>query len=498
MIYYGKFNEPKQKISGINTLSKFSKKAIFTPIMPLIYVNLVCESESIAQGRSYSQVNLSVSNCFFSRSSLYSGHGGVIFVDGGSYSINVNYSMFYNCACSNHGGAIYFNSINSFFSMNCANGCSCGSSYYGHFGWIYSTSNNSVIYLSITNCSYQCVSHSSIELKYGFQIFNFVNSSKNYAAHASSVVFWYANEISCNYCTFSSNIAGGGICIQFSSVVGTIYYINFIDNNSPTNYGVILSMTSSAVHFIYGVFAQNHDTLFEAHSTSTITLSSSFIGHSGVTNSGKVTYQSNNSFIIIQTYQIQFFNSYYCIADLPLATPLRTNEQTPLGSPQMTLEMTKINTHDLTPYRSFEEHTPHQSLFPDPTPPQTLFPEYTPHQSLYPNPTPFQTHYPERTNHRSFPVDFVERTPLISIDQSNNNLNENTSNSVLMYSAVGLLMIIVVMISYIIGSQRNQKKLEISSSSLEMKHQREETDEKNERNQKQKHHEVIASSPYVF
>jgi len=310
-------------------------------------VGLRCENENIYQGRSYFDQYVCISHCFFSRSSLYSGDGGVIYVNGGSYSMNVNYSMFFNCV-ANYGGAIFFNSSNSDLRMICANSCSCGSSYYGHFGMIFTKNNNSNVYLSITNCSYQRVSHSSIQLNYGFQIFDFVNSSKNYVAHASSVVFWYASKFSCNYCTFSSNIAGGGICIQFSSVVGTIYYVNFVDNNSPTNYGVILSYSSSNAQFIYGVFEQNHDTLFRTDTTSTINILSSFISHSGVTNSGKVTYLSNNTFTKMQTYQIQFYNSYYCNADIPLRTPLSTIERIFFFTPNRSFgEQTCILAHIL-------------------------------------------------------------------------------------------------------------------------------------------------------
>jgi len=107
-------------------------------------VGLGCESESIDQGRSYVDKNINISNCFFSRSSSYSGHGGVIYVNVGSYSMNVNYSMFYNCFCSSWGGAIYFDSSNSYLRMICANSCSCGASYSGHFAYLLASQVNQV------------------------------------------------------------------------------------------------------------------------------------------------------------------------------------------------------------------------------------------------------------------------------------------------------------------------------------------------------------------
>jgi len=89
----------------------------------ILNADIWCQSESIAQGRSYLDNN-DVSHCFYSRLSLFSWNGGVIYVDGGSYSMNFNYSMFYSCACSNHGGAIFFYFTNSYIRMICAYGCS--------------------------------------------------------------------------------------------------------------------------------------------------------------------------------------------------------------------------------------------------------------------------------------------------------------------------------------------------------------------------------------
>jgi len=88
--------------------------------------------------------------------------------------------------------------------------------------------------------------------------------------------------------------------------------------------------------------------------------------------------------------------------------------------------------------------------------PLTLPRNHSHHQSLFPEHAPIHTQNPERTNLRSFPEDFIGRKHSISNDQSNNNLNENKSNSVFMYSTVGMFLIIVVMISYNIGSQRNK------------------------------------------
>jgi len=54
------------------------------------------ENESTDQGRSHDDKN----KVLLSRYSLFSGDGGVINVWGGSNSMNINFSIFYNCVCS--------------------------------------------------------------------------------------------------------------------------------------------------------------------------------------------------------------------------------------------------------------------------------------------------------------------------------------------------------------------------------------------------------------
>jgi len=110
------------------------------------------ESQSISQVRFHFEISFNLSHCFFSRSTLYSGDGSVIYVSGGSYSMDVSYSMFYNCSCSLNGGAIYFSSANSSLRMICANRCSCGSSSYGHFAYLIASQANQVEYLSVSFC----------------------------------------------------------------------------------------------------------------------------------------------------------------------------------------------------------------------------------------------------------------------------------------------------------------------------------------------------------
>jgi len=515
-------NMLKEHLGFKNTISKLFKipQLSFKLIDndTILGLGLGCESENINQGRSYLNINISISDCFFSRNSLCSGNGGVICVDGGSYSMNLTLSMFFNCACSGHGGAIYFKSLNSILRMICAKGCSSGASSWGPFVYLRASQVNQEEYLSVSNCSHTTSGYYSIYLHSGNQRVDNTNSSMNNAYSTSGICIDYPSTFTSSHCTFSNNKVSSDSCVVFWSTSGTISmsYSNIVHNNSPSHYGVVSIGQSGSRKMMYCILHDNQNTLFCVLGGS-LEVSHSFISHSGVFSASTAVSTTNNSLTYRITYQIQFFNSLHCIADIPLSTPLRTIEKTPYDSPQPTIEMTKINTPHLTPYRSFgepdppqslfPEHTPPQSLFPEHTPPQSLFPEHTPPQSLFPIHTPYYTQNPERTNQRSFPVDFFERTPSSSNDQSNN-LNENKSNSIFMYSTVGMSIIIIVMISYNIGSQMNKNKNESSSSSsleMEKKHKREDDSKKekyypndSKRDQKMNHHDDYVSSPYVF
>jgi len=404
-----------------------------------------CESESIDQGRSYVDKNINISDCFFKRYLSYSGDGGVICVTSSSYSMNINYSMFYNCVCSSWRGAIYFDSSNSSLRMICANKCSCGASSYDHFAFLSAFQVNQVEYLSVSNCSHATSGYCSFCLSSGDQRVYNTNSSMNNAIWVSGILIISPSSFTSSHSTFSNNKVTDGICIQFCSTPGTIsiLYANIVHNNSPSN-GVVYVNGEGSKKMMYCIFNNNQNYLFCVWAGS-LEVFHSFIYHSASSFSTLtvVSTSNNNSFTNTITYQLQFFNSLHCNADMPL--PHRTMMET------MTLNLTPMNTAKETPYRSYDDSI------------------------------------------------------------------ENKSNSLFLYSTVCIFMIIVVMISYNIGSQRNHKKNDSSSlsSSLETekKHKREENRKKengngNENNsenendskrdhQKNHHHDYL-SSPFVF
>ena len=290
-------------------------------------VGLECEKESIDQGRSYVDQNIYISHCFFSRYLSYSGSGGVIYVNGGSYSMSTNYSMFYNCVCSAGGGAIDFNSLNSDLRMICASSCSassCSASSY-HFAGLSASHANQVEYLSVSKCSLTTYGYSSVLLNSGNQIFDNTNSSMNNAKELSVIRIHSPSSFTSSHCTYSNNKVSHWICILFWSSSGTILmsYSNIVHNNSPS-WGGVVTVDGAFPKLMYCIFQNNQNTLFCVVQGS-LEVSHSFISHSGSFSVyTAVSTSKNNSFTNRITYQLQFFNSLHCNADIPLIEPKQT------------------------------------------------------------------------------------------------------------------------------------------------------------------------------
>ena len=349
---------PKMHIDLISTIDKFLKIINNTSIVPLfsLWLNdneiiwdagVGCENESIGQGRSYYNKNIDISNCFFSRYLSYSGDGGVIYVNGGSYSMNINLSMFHNCVADN-GGAIYFISTNSSLRMLCANSCSCGANYYYHFAYFGASQMNQVEYLSVSNCSHTTDGLYSIWIESGIQRVDHTNSSMNNAFQVSGIIMFTPSSLTSSHCTFSNNKVLNIVCIYFYSESGTILmsYANIVHNNSPYN-GVVFVEGGGSRMMMYCIFQNNQNTLFGVRGGS-LEVSHSFIYHSAsFSNENAVSTSNNNTFTNRMTYQFQFFNSLHCGTDSPERTP----DQTPMN----TLERSLLNTPNETPYSTPEE-----------------------------------------------------------------------------------------------------------------------------------------------
>jgi len=298
-----------------------------------------CVSESIDQGRAYENQNINVSYCFFIRSLLFGGNGGVIMISIKSLQMNISNTMFYNCTCSERGGAIYFYSSSLHLRMFCANRCSAS---IDHFSLCLSTGYNQVEFLSVSSCSHTANGWYPFCLVNGNQGVDNTNSSMNNAYHVSGICIWTPSSFECSHCTFSNNKVSGYICISLSSNPGTMSSANIIHNDSPSH-GVIYVEGSKTPKMTYCIFQNNQNTLFYVNSGS-VEVSHSFIDHSSsflFSDNIIVSTSNNNSFTKTITYQIHFFNSFHCNADDPFVTqkPMKTIYQTNFRSVSFLYQM---------------------------------------------------------------------------------------------------------------------------------------------------------------
>jgi len=320
-----------KQMAFTNTITKFygnsQTVSQHNDISIIWWVGFGCENESMDQGCSYSQMNINISDCFFSRSLIHSSDGGVIYVLDDSYKMSIYYSMFYNCVCSSWGGAIYFYSLNSDLRMICANRCSASS--YNHFSYIYASDMNQVEYLSVSYCSQTTFGYNSYCLQGGEERIDNSNSSMNNAKGSSGIRISTPSSFTSLYCTYSNNRVSDYICIYFYSDSVTMSNANVIHNNSPS-YGVVYFYGVGS-RMMYCIFQHNQNHLFFLESGS-IEVSHSFIDHSESSFSSNIAVSTtNNSFTNLMTYQMHFFNSHYCNTDIPLIDTnpmMRTINQT--------------------------------------------------------------------------------------------------------------------------------------------------------------------------
>lgn len=271
-----------------------------------------CINQNMEQGRSYLNTNIDVSNCFFTRTLLYTNEGGIISILGGSYCMNIYHSMFYRCYSAANGGAIFFNSSQSSLKLICAHNCS--SSMWGHFAYLSGHIVNNVEYLSISSCAIGYIGECPIYIVNGPQKVDNTNSSMNFAVHNSGIAIRSPSSFSSSHCTFSNNKVTGWICIGFYTNTGIMSFMNIVHNNSPTGCGVV-SPYSGSLTMYYCIFNMNQDSLFYMN-TGSLVVYHSFISHVGFT----TVLNNNNTITNKGTYGLKFFNSFYCIADIPIKT----------------------------------------------------------------------------------------------------------------------------------------------------------------------------------
>jgi len=166
--------------------------------------SLYCLKENVNEGQSYNIGNRDfyISNCFFSRSSLFFGNGGVIYCEN-AISFKIMSSVFNHCSVSDTGGAIYSQSTGSTYelSMICCFGCYAGQ---GSFCFIEDLKNSNFNHkLNSVSGTSDEKSRDQQDLTLNNLLIENLNSSNN-IHHYSEVQFIGGTFIG-KFCSFSSN-----------------------------------------------------------------------------------------------------------------------------------------------------------------------------------------------------------------------------------------------------------------------------------------------------
>ena len=370
-----------------------------------------CVNQNIQQGRSYLSCNIIANNCYFSRTLIYDGVGGIILVEEDGFSMTITLCVFYNCRCTSEGGAIVFGSSNSNIKNVCAS--LCFAQEYYHFGNFECANKNDIEFLTISKCSTSTLGNSVLLLSSGNQKITTSNFSLNQALTESALVVSLPTSFQSSHCTFSNNKVSGSTCIRLVKNTGSILFANFVHNNSPSQ-GNIYVFSNGKYSLNFCVFDFNTGTLFCVH-TGELTVLNSFISHSGTLKSGTVTTSSNNSLIRRATYIHQHFMSRFCNAENPNIKPIATVSSTKMRtrSPTQvrTRSPTQVRTRSPTQVRT---RSPTQIQTRSPTQIQTRSPTQiqtrSPTQIQTMSPTHIQTRSPTQVQTRS-PTQVQTRSP---------------------------------------------------------------------------------------
>jgi len=322
-----------------------------------------CIDEEIDEGRSYFGTDIDILECFFRRTSTFTGDGGIIYINNQADYVSIVKTMFFSCSSGNQGGALYLVVYTRIYlSKICAN--SCYTLLYGHFGILFSHLENEIFFLSVSNCSYSKSGFFPVSFYDGFQKLFESNFSNNYAYSTSGIVIGNPQSLESGGCSFYNNSSLNDVCICFSRKSGTLSNSNIVKNNSPNTKGVIFVEENGDYIINNCIFKANDNSLMFVEK-GFLTLSNCFISHhESITGNTAITI-TNCSETATSTYFQQFFQSFFCIVENPYVdpTPFRTENVSPDMTLketaditfENTLEMTHKCTYDLTPLETIDE-----------------------------------------------------------------------------------------------------------------------------------------------
>lgn len=297
-----------------------------------------CINENIEIGRSYELGDILVSDCFFSRLTQFSGQGGVIYIETGTNSMAISFTMFFSCLSKYH-GAISFYSLKSSLKMICASRCKC--SLNGHFAYISASTTNEVIFLSLTISSDSTYGYTTFCMSNGNQSVVNCNSSMNQAVQSSGLSTVTPSSFISSFCNYANNKVLDYICINHEFNPGIMSFSNIIQNYGGRG---VVRIYDGSLKIYYCIFKDNTNDLFKVD-VGSFEVSHSFIWHTGFSSTG-----FNNSITNKQSYLFPFFKSHFCNADLPMkfASPENTPHLSPIETLKTTKEATYKNTNDPT------------------------------------------------------------------------------------------------------------------------------------------------------
>ena len=269
-------------------------------------------------GYTIVEAKTEISNCFFTRTNVYNGWGGVIYSSQKNFNVVIVDCTFFACSCNSWGGAIWLDSINKLSSSKllkvCASECFAK---YGHFASICPYKGfNDIQYVSISKCS----PFEDAE-KYTFYLGKYVsvsvmnlNSSNNKASERSGIHVLCPTTFVGEFWTIVDNVANSE-CIFFNYNGQSIDLSNANIVNNKCTYGGVVSLFNGAVVTIHDcIFSQNSNLLFFAQFSSKIYLSNCVINHSDKIRSGTI-YSENIQYTVTSTFVINHPNFQYCPAN---------------------------------------------------------------------------------------------------------------------------------------------------------------------------------------
>lgn len=269
-------------------LEKCLAKIYYLVMIRKIFLLSFCINEYLSQGQSYLNTIVDISDCFFQRSIVFSGNGGVIYVSNSNYYISISYSVFYSCSCSNSGGAIYCTSKSILISNVCGFSCSAVSE--GNFAQLNGNINSSILYISLSMCSNQFVCDSSIIFQSTYDSIDSSNSSLNKAISEAGIDL-HSTQVSMRFCTLSNNLISSSRNIHYYNTLGNTQYSNIVHSNSNSNGVFYIDKGSTTIESC--VIRDNSNTLFYV-SGGSLLLKHNFISHTSTLSYGQISLITNN------------------------------------------------------------------------------------------------------------------------------------------------------------------------------------------------------------